>query len=174
MTVGHELTLQVAKRHLDALTEIVARAAAATLAKPFASIERRLKDDRSPITSADEASESIISEGVLRLLPGVPLVAEESAAQAAPVPLEPSFLLADPLDGTKEFLAGRDEFTVNLAIITRGVATPALSPRQRRACCGAALPETEPNVCDCCSEGALPKPVTPLSCAPERRRGASS
>jgi len=122
MTVGHELTLQLAEWHLDALTEIVARAAAATLAKPFASVERRFKDDGSPITSADEASQSIISEGVLRLLPGVPLVAEESAAQAAPVPLEPSFLLADPLDGTKEFLAGRDEFTVNLAIITHGVA----------------------------------------------------
>ena len=135
MTSG--LTPQLAERHLDALTEIVARAAAATLAVPFSSIERRIKDDRSPVTAADEASEAIIVQGVARLLPGVTVIAEESVGRSAPTAsLAPSFVLVDPLDGTKEFLAGRDEFTVNLAIVTHGVADRR---RDRRAQAGIAL-----------------------------------
>ena len=50
------------------------------------------------------------------------MIAEESVGRAAAARLEPSFVLVDPLDGTKEFLAGRDEFTVNVAIVTHGVA----------------------------------------------------
>jgi 3'(2'), 5'-bisphosphate nucleotidase len=116
------MTAQQAERHLDALTEIVARAAAATLAVPFSAVERRIKDDRSPVTAADEASEAIIVQGVARLLPGITVIAEESVGRSPPAArLEPSFVLVDPLDGTKEFLAGRDEFTVNLAIVTQGV-----------------------------------------------------
>ena len=75
------------------------------------------------MTAADEASEAIIVQGVARLLPGVTVIAEESVGRSAPTAsLAPSFVLVDPLDGTKEFLAGRDEFTVNLAIVTQGVA----------------------------------------------------
>ena len=117
-----EITPQQAEQHLDALTEIVSRAAAATLAKPFSSVERRFKDDLSPVTAADEASEAVIVEGVNRLLPGITVIAEESVGStAAAASLEPSFVIVDPLDGTKEFLAGRDEFTVNVAIVTHGV-----------------------------------------------------
>ena len=119
--VTGEITPQQAERHLDALTEIVSRAAAATLATPFSSVERRIKNDLSPVTAADEASEAVIVEGVSRLLPGIPVIAEESVGRAAAASLEPSFVIVDPLDGTKEFLAGRDEFTVNVAIVTHGV-----------------------------------------------------
>ncbi len=119
MTPG--ITPQQAQQHLDALTEIVARAAAATLATPFSSVERRIKNDLSPVTAADEASEAIIVEGVSRLLPGIAVIAEESVGRTPPAHLEPSFVLVDPLDGTKEFLAGRNEFTVNAAIVTHGV-----------------------------------------------------
>jgi 3'(2'), 5'-bisphosphate nucleotidase len=120
--VTREITPQQAEQHLDALTEIVARAAAATLATPFSSVERRIKDDLSPVTAADEASEAVIVEGVGRLLPGMTVIAEESVGRSSPAAnLQPSFVLVDPLDGTKEFLAGRDEFTVNLAIVTQGV-----------------------------------------------------
>ncbi len=115
------ITPQQADRHLDALSEIVARAAAATLATPFSSVEWRIKDDQSPVTAADEASEAIIVEAVTRLLPGIAVIAEESVGRAAAPRLEPSFVVVDPLDGTKEFLAGRDEFTVNLAIVTDGI-----------------------------------------------------
>ena len=131
MTSG--LSPQQAERHLDALTEIVARAAAATLAVPFSSVERRIKDDRSPVTAADEAAEAIIIDGVARLLPGITVIAEESVGRSAPTAsLAPSFVLVDPLDGTKEFLAGRDEFTVNLAIVTQGIAIAGViaAPKQ--------------------------------------------
>lgn len=121
MTRGPEITPQDAQRHLDALTEIVSRAAAATLATPFSSVATRIKTDLTPVTAADELSEAIILEGLARLLPGVPVIAEESVGQMRPVHLEPTFIVVDPLDGTREFLAGRDEFTVNVAIVTDGV-----------------------------------------------------
>jgi 3'(2'), 5'-bisphosphate nucleotidase len=121
VTRGLEINPQQAERLMDALTEIVARASAATLATSFDKVERRIKDDLSPVTVADEASEAIIIEGVNKLLPGLPIIAEESVARAGAISLEPSFVIVDPLDGTKEFLAGRDEFTVNVGIVTQGV-----------------------------------------------------
>ncbi len=115
------ITPQQAEQHLDALTDIVSRAAAATLAVPFSTVERRIKNDLSPVTAADELSEQVILEGLAQVLPDVPVVAEESVGRRSPVPLEPSFIVVDPLDGTREFLAGRDEFTVNVAVVTDGV-----------------------------------------------------
>ena len=116
-----EITPHRAAELLDALTEIVSRAAAATLATPFSAVERHTKSDLTPVTAADVASETVIVDGVSKLLPGVAVVAEESVAGAMTATLEPSFVIVDPLDGTKEFLAGRDEFTVNLGIVTDGV-----------------------------------------------------
>lgn len=115
------MTPRHAEEILDGLSEIVSRAAQATLATPFSSVPQRIKNDLSPVTAADEASEKLILEGLARLLPGVPVIAEESAANARLDRLGPSFLVVDPLDGTKEFLAGRDEFTVNVALVTHGV-----------------------------------------------------
>jgi 3'(2'), 5'-bisphosphate nucleotidase len=113
--VAGEITPRQAEQHLDALTEIV------SLATPFSSVERRIKNDLSPVTAADEASEAVIVEALSSLLPGITVIAEESVGRAAAVSLEPSFVVVDPLDGTKEFLAGRDEFTVNVAIVTNGI-----------------------------------------------------
>ena len=119
--LGPEITPQRAEAIFDALTDIVARASAVTLATSFSSVARRIKTDLTPVTAADEASEAVILEGLARVLPGVPVIAEESVGRAAPKQLEPSFVVVDPLDGTREFLAGRDEFTVNVAIVTHGV-----------------------------------------------------
>ena len=121
MTRGPEITPQDAEQLLDDLTDIVARAAAATLATPFSSIAQRIKTDLTPVTAADEASEALIVEGLGRLMPGVAVIAEESVGFGLPASIEPSFVIVDPLDGTKEFLAGRDEFTVNVALVTNGV-----------------------------------------------------
>ena len=103
---------------VDALTRIVARACA--VIRDFApeTVGRQLKADQSPVTAADEASEAAILEGLAKLMPGVPVVSEEKSGREAAPALGGSFLMVDPLDGTKEFLAGRDEFTVNLAIVT--------------------------------------------------------
>ena len=117
---GRELTAAEAGRLMEALTAVVARASAATLATHFSQVERRTKDDLSPVTAADELSEAAILEGLARLLPGVPVISEESV-ERAPKLAGPSVIIVDPLDGTKEFLAGRDEFTVNVGIVTHGV-----------------------------------------------------
>ncbi len=121
MTRGLEVSPQRAQQLIDGLTDIVARASAETLAIPFSSVSLRTKTDLTPVTAADEASEAVILEGVSRLLPGVPVIAEESFGRNPPASVEPSFVIVDPLDGTKEFLAGRDEFTVNVGIVTNGV-----------------------------------------------------
>jgi 3'(2'), 5'-bisphosphate nucleotidase len=126
VTRGLEITPQLAEQHLDALTEIVARASAATLATPFHSVASRIKTDLTPVTAADEASEALIVEGLAHLLPGVPVIAEEGAARQLPTSIGPSFVIVDPLDGTREFLAGRDEFTVNIGIVTHGVPIAGL------------------------------------------------
>jgi 3'(2'), 5'-bisphosphate nucleotidase len=119
-TSGDGITPERAKELLDGLTEIVSRASAATLATPFSKVDRRIKNDLSPVTAADEASEAVILEGLARVLPGVPVIAEESVARA-PRHIGASCVIVDPLDGTKEFLAGRDEFTVNVGVVTDGV-----------------------------------------------------
>jgi 3'(2'), 5'-bisphosphate nucleotidase len=79
----------------------------------------RSKSDGSPVTAADEASEAVICEGIARIAPGVPIISEERAAQGPPEPPERgSYFLVDPLDGTREFIAGRGEYTVNIALLT--------------------------------------------------------
>lgn len=77
-----------------------------------------IKADQSPLTEADLAAHRLISNALRSLTPGIPVLSEE----AADVEFEarsawPRFWLVDPLDGTKEFLAGRDDFTVNIALI---------------------------------------------------------
>ncbi len=100
---------------IDELTSIVSRAAAAILAARAGGLAPRAKADASPVTVADEASEAVILEGLARVLPGVAVVSEE--AGAPPEPTGGDFALVDPLDGTRELVAGRDEFCVNLAIV---------------------------------------------------------
>lgn len=82
------------------------------------------KADRSPVTAADHASERIILEHLARVAPGVPVVAEEAVAAGNIPQVAEEFFLVDPLDGTKEFIHRRGEFTVNIALIRRRM--PAL------------------------------------------------
>ena len=106
---------------LDALTGIASRAAAAILAVRREDLNQREKPDRSPVTAADEASQSVILEGLAKLLPDIPIVSEEATAQHGIAGAGRRFLAVDPLDGTREFLAGRDEFAVNIALLDDGV-----------------------------------------------------
>jgi 3'(2'), 5'-bisphosphate nucleotidase len=115
---------------IDALTGIVSRAAAAILTARAGALATRHKADRSPVTAADEASEAVILEGLARVLPGVPVVSEEAGATAELA--GDAFFLVDPLDGTRELVAGRDEFCVNIALVVAGrarlglIGSPAL------------------------------------------------
>src|ERR1700737_3620780 len=120
---GSPIDRDTAAALLEPLTGLVVRAGAAILAVNRASMKISDKVDGSPVTEADLAADQIINDGLARLIPGVPVVSEERADLAKP-PFEGRFFLIDPLDGTKEFVAGRAEFTVNLALVTNG--TPLL------------------------------------------------
>ena len=105
---------------MEPLTELVLRAGDAILAVNRRAMKVEGKVDGSPVTDADLAADRIIGEGLKRLAPEVPTLSEERVGEAKP-PYRGSFFLIDPLDGTKEFLAGRGEFTVNLALVSDGV-----------------------------------------------------
>lgn len=80
------------------------------------------KADRSPVTEADERAEEIILAELVQTFPDIPVVAEESVAMGRIPSIEGrSFILVDPLDGTKEFINKREDFTVNIALIENGV-----------------------------------------------------
>jgi 3'(2'), 5'-bisphosphate nucleotidase len=82
-----------------------------------------LKSDSSPLTDADRASHQVIESKLPELVPGVPVISEESQdGSQTPVDLR-TFWLVDPLDGTKEFLKGTGEFTVNIALLELGRPT---------------------------------------------------
>lgn len=81
------------------------------------------KDDHSPVTEADEAAEAILLKAIREVAPGVPVIAEEQAeAKGLPEDGYSEFFLVDPLDGTKEFINRRDGFTVNVALIQKGIS----------------------------------------------------
>ncbi|MFK7939653.1 MAG: 3'(2'),5'-bisphosphate nucleotidase CysQ [Roseovarius sp.] len=81
----------------------------------------KVKSDDSPVTAADEAADAIISVGLRAAFPDVALVTEEQAASHSET--ANTFLIVDPLDGTKEFIHRRGDFTVNIAYVEDGVPT---------------------------------------------------
>jgi len=78
------------------------------------------KDDGSPVTLADRRAEAVICALLSRAAPTTPIVAEESVSEGGRPAVDQRFLLVDPLDGTKEFIARNGEFTINVALIDRG------------------------------------------------------
>lgn len=101
---------------LSRLVEIVAEAGArieAVRARPHLTAT---KEDGSPLTEADWAAEAVIAAGLAKVAPGLPVVSEEDLARPAPPP-GATFLLVDPLDGTREFVGPTGEFTVNIALV---------------------------------------------------------
>ena len=106
---------------MDELTRIAMRAAETIL---DLAIDRgtRSKADGSPVTAADEAAEAVICDGLQRLAPALPIISEEQASREEPQAISRgSYFLVDPLDGTREFIAGRDEYTINIALISDGM-----------------------------------------------------
>lgn len=79
----------------------------------------RLKADASPLTEADEAADAIISAGLRAAFPDTPVVTEEQSASHALY--ADRFFIVDPLDGTKEFVKRRGDFTVNIALVEGGI-----------------------------------------------------
>jgi 3'(2'), 5'-bisphosphate nucleotidase len=107
---------------IEGMTAIAARAAAAIRQRGATSLHH--KADGSPVTTADQAAEAVILQDLKRLAPGIPIVSEERSGQTHAGTRDATYFLVDPLDGTREFIAGRDEFTVNIALIN--LATPLM------------------------------------------------
>ncbi len=125
----------VTREMRSAVVDLVREAGRATMVyyDGTVSADVREKDDRSPVTLADEVAHGILVEGLRRLDPTTPVVSEEAAAADFETRRGWSrFWLVDPLDGTKEFIKRRAEFTVNVGLIENGepvfgvVEAPAL------------------------------------------------
>ena len=119
---------------LNELCRIAAAAAAVTLRYYKRSICVTTKADSSPLSEADRASHDHLVAALGKLTPNWPVISEESSGGPAWVPAQVErYWLVDPLDGTKEFLKGTDEFTVNIALMEAGcpvlgvVQAPALA-----------------------------------------------
>lgn len=109
------------QKWLDELVILSIRAGEAILEIYATDFEHERKADSSPVTAADIAAEAVIEEGLARLAPDIPLVAEEAAAEGRVPDISGGrFWLVDPLDGTREFISRNGEFTVNIALIENG------------------------------------------------------
>ena len=107
-------------------------AAAEAIRNAHAEKDVRLKADGSLVTGVDEVAEAVVRDGLARLRLPLPIVSEEQADREEASIAAPSFILVDPLDGTREFIAGRDEYTVNIGLVANGapivgvIVAPAL------------------------------------------------
>lgn len=109
------------RKLVDELAEAAREAGEAILTVVRRGFEIEAKKDTSPVTEADRAAELIILAALARAAPGVPVIAEEEVA-AGRIPAHgDTFFLVDPLDGTKEFVRGGDDYTVNIGLIEKGM-----------------------------------------------------
>jgi 3'(2'), 5'-bisphosphate nucleotidase len=106
---------------LEEVGRLARRAGQAIEAVRGGPLDAEEKADGSPVTRADRAAEAVLVEGLRALLPGVAVVSEEGDVEAAIASAGSSHWLVDPLDGTKEFLKGLPEYTVNVALVEAGV-----------------------------------------------------
>ncbi len=80
------------------------------------------KEDRTPVTIADQQAEALILAGLRALAPDIPVIAEEEVAAGRTPAHRGRFFLVDPLDGTRDFVAGRPGYSVNIALVEEGIA----------------------------------------------------
>jgi 3'(2'), 5'-bisphosphate nucleotidase len=111
-------------RLIDDLATAAREAGEAILEVVRRGFEVESKRDASPVTEADRAAELIILAALARAAPGVPVIAEEEVAAGRIPAHDETYFLVDPLDGTKEFVRGGDDYTVNIGLIEGG--TPKL------------------------------------------------
>lgn len=80
-------------------------------------VAEETKADKSPVTQADRDAETLLENALAKLAPGVQIIGEEACSETPPTALDSVFFLLDPLDGTRDFVAKRDNFTVNIGLI---------------------------------------------------------
>ena len=105
---------------LNLAADLARRAGALILAIRARGFETLRKRDASPVTEADHAAEVLILEGLRAAAPHIPVIAEEEIEAGHVHDVGREYWLVDPLDGTREFAALRDEFTVNIGLVRDG------------------------------------------------------
>ena len=105
------------RRLAEALLPVALAAGRVQMAHRKSGVAVEAKADQSPVTIADRQSEEIILEALARVAPGIPVIAEEAVTAGRIPPIDDAFFLVDPLDGTKGFIRGRAEFTINIGLI---------------------------------------------------------
>jgi len=129
MTIAPDDPLLQDRDRLACLLGEAARRGAAVLLAQRAACDVKLKPDGSPVCAADIAADVAAKSALAQLLPGFPIISEETVGE---VDVAPVFILLDPLDGTREFLAAGDSYCVCIAIVRRGrpiagaIAAPGL------------------------------------------------
>ena len=106
---------------VDQLAETAREAGAALLEVVQRGFEVESKHETSPVREAERAAELIILAALARAAPGIPVIAEEEVAAGRIPAHDDTYFLVDPLDGTKEFIRGGDDYTVNIGLIERGI-----------------------------------------------------
>ena len=104
-------------RLVEDIAEAARKAGEAILEVVRRGIEVEAKSDSSPVTQADRAAELIILAALARAAPGIPIIAEEEVAAGRIPAHDDTYFLVDPLDGTKEFVRGGEDYTVNIGLI---------------------------------------------------------
>ena len=102
---------------LDQLADAAREAGEAILTIVRRGFDVEAKGDRSPVTEADRAADLTNLAALARAAPGIPVIAEEEVAAGRIPQHGDTFVLVDPLDGTKEFIRGGDDYTVNIALV---------------------------------------------------------
>jgi 3'(2'), 5'-bisphosphate nucleotidase len=128
LTLQDPMSVQTSARPLNLnyqaiaedFAELAVAAGAAVMLFYNADSHAREKGDTSPVCDADLAGEAVILAGLAARLPELPVVSEEAASAGAKSVGGDAFILVDPVDGTREFLAGKGEFTVNIGLIVHG------------------------------------------------------
>lgn len=110
-------------RTTDALIALALAAGREIMAVRAAGFDAQTKDDGSLVTIADQRAEAIIEAGLAKLAPGVPMLGEEAVAGGRIADCSGAFFCVDPLDGTRGFAKGGDEFTVNIALVEDATPT---------------------------------------------------
>ena len=105
---------------LNLAADLARQAGAVILAVRARGFATESKSDLSPVTEADRAAEAVIVQGLRRAAPDLPVVAEEEVAGGFVADRADTFWLVDPLDGTREFAAGRDDFAVCIGLVRDG------------------------------------------------------
>ena len=129
------------------------------------------KADQSPVTAADLAAEELLRGELARILPGVPVIAEEAVSQGRGEAPSRTFLLVDPLDGTREFVGSSGEFTVNIGLVENGVPTHGivLGPAVGKLYAGAATGTA--SAAFAAGPVADPSSWSPIRCRPMPEKG---